>query len=39
MNLQEPTFVTLQDLKQVLLTWLRDYLVKNRAGEQSRSQQ
>lgn len=39
MNLQEPTFVTLQDLKQVILTWLRDYLVNNRAGEQSRSQQ
>lgn len=27
----EPTFVTLQHLKRVLLTWLRDYLVQNRS--------
>jgi hypothetical protein len=37
MDLQEPTFVTLQNLKECLLTWLRDYLV-NRAEGQSEAQ-
>ncbi|OQD77856.1 hypothetical protein PENDEC_c002G00989 [Penicillium decumbens] len=39
MNLQEPTFVTLQSLKQVLLTWLRDHLVNNKPEERSGPQQ
>jgi hypothetical protein len=32
MALQEPTFVTLQNLKECLLTWLRDYLVNRAEG-------
>jgi len=39
MNLQEPTFVTLQSLKQVLLTWLRNHLVNNKPEERSGPQQ
>ncbi|KAJ5137759.1 hypothetical protein N7526_003992 [Penicillium atrosanguineum] len=35
----EPTFVTLQHLKQVLLTWLRDYLVQARTEAGGSSQQ
>lgn len=36
---QEPTFITLQHLKQVLLTWLRDYLVQTRTETEGSSQQ
>ena len=39
LNRQEPTFVTLQHLKQVLLTWLRDYLVHTRTETGDSSQQ
>ncbi|KAJ6131293.1 hypothetical protein N7523_001753 [Penicillium sp. IBT 18751x] len=35
----EPTFVTIQHLKQVLLTWLRDYLVHTRTESGDSSQQ
>ncbi|KAJ5684555.1 uncharacterized protein N7477_000900 [Penicillium maclennaniae] len=39
MDRLEPTFVTIQHLKQVLLTWLRDYLVHTRTESGDSSQQ